>query len=107
MEKSFFAADLLAEIPVPDKGMVSRTLQNDEHSKIILFGFAAGGGLRDHSAPMPVMLYFLKGEATLTMGDDTRTVGPGAFTHMQPGLIHAIEARTAVLMLLVLIKCAT
>ena len=90
----FFAPDLVGEIQIPEKGMVSRTLQNDDHSKIVLFGFAAGGGMRDHRAAMPVILHFLSGEGILIAGGDRLDVGPGAFSRMSAQLSHSIDART-------------
>src|SRR5450759_972953 len=66
----FFTQDILSEIQVPQKGILSHTLYNDEQAKIILFGFAAGEELTAHTAPMPAMIQILSGEVTLTLGPD-------------------------------------
>ena len=50
------------------------------------------------------MLFFVKGEATVGLGDDVKEAGAGTFVHMQPGLKHSIKAKTPVVMLLVLLK---
>ena len=68
------------------------------------FGFSAGHELSSHTAPMPASLYFLEGEADLTLGEDKRIVKAGAFAHMTPNLNHGIVARTPLVMLLVMMK---
>ncbi len=99
-----FIPDLRQTLPVPDKGIVSRVLQDDDTVKIVLYGFASGHQMKLHAAPVPAMLYFVEGEAILTLGEDTMTVGMGAFAHMPANLKHAIVANTPALMLLVIVK---
>ena len=66
-----FIADLEQQIPeIPTDSIVSRTIHNDDGVNVILFGFAAGQELSEHTAAMPAMLYFVQGEADLTLGDD-------------------------------------
>jgi quercetin dioxygenase-like cupin family protein len=98
--------DLLHEIQIPEKGILSHTLQNDDGLKIILFGFAGGQELTAHTAPMPATMMFLQGEAHLTLGPDTQEAKAGTLVHMQPNLTHGILAKTPVLMLLYLHKAA-
>jgi quercetin dioxygenase-like cupin family protein len=98
--------DLLKEISIPEKGILSHTLYNDDSLKVVLFGFAKGQELTAHTAPMPATLMFLEGEADLTLGDDKQEARTGTFVHMQPKLTHGIVARTPLLMLLYLHKSA-
>jgi hypothetical protein len=63
--------DLAKEVQPPDKGILSRTLFNDDRLKAVAFGFAQGEELSEHTASMPAVLHFLQGEARLTLGDDT------------------------------------
>ena len=65
-------SDLAKEVQPPDKGILSRTLFNDDRLKAVVFGFAQGEELSEHTASMPAVLHFLQGEAKLTLGDDTR-----------------------------------
>ena len=95
---------LLPEIP--DDSIVSRTVYSDDDIKVILFGFAAGQELSEHTAAKPALLHFLSGEADLTLGDDLFSVGPGAFVHMEPHLPHSVKANTEVVMLLSLLSSA-
>jgi quercetin dioxygenase-like cupin family protein len=97
-------SDLAKEVQPPDKGILSRTLYNDDRLKAVLFGFAQGEELSEHTAPTPAVLHFLQGEARLTLGDDTLEAKPGTWSHMPRGLRHGIQARTPVVMLLLLVK---
>jgi len=97
-------SDLAKEVQPPDKGILSRTLFNDDRLKVVLFGFAQGEELSEHTASMPAVLHFLQGEARLTLGDDTVEAGPGTWVHMPTGLRHSIQAQTPVVLLLMLLK---
>ncbi len=87
-----------------DKGILSRTLFNDDRLKAVAFGFAQGEELSEHTASMPAVLHFLRGEARLTLGDDTLEAQPGTWVHMPKGMRHSIRAQTPVVMLLLLLK---
>jgi quercetin dioxygenase-like cupin family protein len=87
-----------------DNSILSKTLQNDERSKVILFSFAPGQELSAHTAPFPAMLYFAKGEAELKLGEEERQVTDGAFAYMPAYLEHGIKAKTQVVMLLIMLK---
>jgi quercetin dioxygenase-like cupin family protein len=100
----FFAPDLAAQIEVPKQGILSRTLHNDDQVKLVLFGFSEGQELSAHTAPMPADLYFLRGEGSLTLGQDQMTVHAGSFAHMPAELPHSIVAATPLVMLLVMMK---
>ena len=99
-----FIPGLREAVRIPEKGIASRILQDDHRSKVVLYGLAAGHEMSLHAAPVPTILYFVEGDAALTLGDETIAVRTGAFTHMPPHLKHAIAAHTPVLMLLVMMK---
>jgi len=99
-----FLSEVMTEVSIPEKGILSRTIQNDQWSKIVLFAFAPGEELSEHTSSMPAVLYFLQGEAELTLGADRLKARPASLAHMPPKLPHAIRAKTALVMLLVLIK---
>jgi quercetin dioxygenase-like cupin family protein len=96
--------DLLPEIEPPAEGTLSRTLHQDERLKAVLFGFSAGQELPEHTASTPAVMHFLKGEATVTLGDDPTEAPAGAWIHLTAGLRHRIRTRTPVVMLLLLLK---
>jgi quercetin dioxygenase-like cupin family protein len=90
---------------VPVDSIVSRTLSQTLTLRVILFGFAAGQELSEHSTPMSATLQFLAGQATVTLGEDQFVVGPGAWVQMPPKLPHSIRAHEEpVLMLLTMTK---
>jgi quercetin dioxygenase-like cupin family protein len=97
-------ANLAAEIEPPPDGTLSRTLHQDERLKVVLFGFSAGQELSEHTASTPAIMHFLKGEATVTLGDDKVLAKAGTWVHMPPNLKHSIRADTPVSMLLLLLK---
>jgi quercetin dioxygenase-like cupin family protein len=70
----------------------------------VLFGFAAGQELSEHTSSTPAVMHFLKEETTVTLGDDRTDVGPEAWIHMTAGLRHSIGTRTPVVMLPLLLK---
>ncbi len=96
--------DLVREIEPPADGTLSRTLHQDERLKAVLFGFSAGQELSEHTASTPAVMHFLKGEATVTLGDDRTEVTAGTWIHMAAGLRHSIRMRAPVVMLLLLLK---
>jgi quercetin dioxygenase-like cupin family protein len=85
---------------VPSSGILSRTIQGDDNTKVIQFTFAPGAELSQHTAAFPASIYIVRGEADLQLGDDTHAVTAGAFAHMPPKLEHAIRAKTELVMLL-------
>jgi quercetin dioxygenase-like cupin family protein len=96
--------DVAKEVVPPAKGILSRTLFNDEKLKVVLFGFAQGEELSEHTASMPAVLHFVQGEAKLTLGADIIEARPGTWVHMPTGQRHAIHANTPTVMLLLLLK---
>src|SRR5471032_18719 len=96
--------DLAKEAQPPDKGILSRTLYNDDRLKAVIFGFGPGEELSEHTASMPAILHLLQGDAKLTLDDNTVDAKPGTWVHMPTGLRHSIQAKTPVIMLLILLK---
>lgn len=100
-----FFPDLPLETgPIPDGGIVSRTVLKTETTKAVLFGFAEGQELSEHTSARPAIVHFLSGTARLTLGDAVHEVTAGAWAHMPPNLPHSILARSEVRMLLLLLK---
>jgi quercetin dioxygenase-like cupin family protein len=99
-----FLENIEAEVPIPENGILSRTLFNDATLKVVAFGFSAGQELSAHTAPMAAMLYFMRGEVELTLGAEKKNASAGGFVHMQPQTPHGILARTPVAMLLLMLK---
>ena len=90
-------ADIAAE------SIVSRTVYKDESLRVILFGFAPGETLSEHTSSYPAILHFLEGEAAVTLGEEDIAAQAGTWVHMPAHLPHSIEAKTTVKMLLLML----
>jgi quercetin dioxygenase-like cupin family protein len=100
-----YIANLLEQVPeIPADSIVSRTLHNDDQVRVIMFSFAEGEELSEHTSTHAAILHFIQGEADLTLGNDTMAAQAGGWVHMQPRLPHSIVAKTPVLMLLLMFK---
>jgi quercetin dioxygenase-like cupin family protein len=99
-----YLEDFKAHAPLPENGILSRTVQSDDRSKVIQFCFAPGQELSAHTAPFPAIIYIAQGEATLKLGPDTKDAKEGSMAYMTPYLEHGIVAKTEVVMLLVMLK---
>jgi quercetin dioxygenase-like cupin family protein len=95
---------LLGEIA--EESIVSRTIYNEANSRAILFGFAPGQELSEHTSAMAAIIHILEGNATLTLGGDSMEAGPGTLVSMSPNLPHSVLAHGQVVMLLTMIKAA-
>jgi quercetin dioxygenase-like cupin family protein len=93
--------DLIEQIP-PDS-ILSRTFFDGDAQKAILFGFAKGQMLSEHTASKPAILHFLSGEAELTIEKEQMAATAGTWVHMLPNAPHSVRAHTPVLMLLYLL----
>jgi quercetin dioxygenase-like cupin family protein len=96
--------DLAQEAEPPADGILSRTVFQDDRLKAVVFGFGRGQELSEHTAAKPAMLFFVRGEASVGLGDDTQDAKPGTWVHMPADLKHSIRAKTPVVVLLVLLK---
>jgi quercetin dioxygenase-like cupin family protein len=99
-----FVADLATLAQAPADSILSRTIYRDERVKAVLFAFAPGQELSEHTASTAAILHILSGQCVLTLGGDTREASAGAWVHMPPQLPHRLHAKTAVQMLLLLLQ---
>lgn len=100
-----YIASVYESLPdIPQDSIVSRTLHADDDVKIVLFGFAAGQELSEHTASMPATIIILRGDADLTLGGDKVSGGAGTVAHMAANLPHSVYAKTPVVMLLMMIR---
>jgi quercetin dioxygenase-like cupin family protein len=95
--------DLVAEAPIPARGILSRTLSNEDGIELVLFAFAPGEQLSEHTSARPAIIHILSGEADLTVGADAHRAVPGTWVRMPADTSHSLVARTAVVMALYLL----
>src|SRR5664279_38454 len=74
--------DLVAEAPVPARGILSQTLSNENGIELVLFAFAPGEQLSEHTSARPAIIHVLSGEADLTVGVDAQRAIPGTWVRM-------------------------
>ena len=104
-----YISDLQQQIPkIPTDSIVSRTIHSDDDVKVILFGFAAGQELSEHTSAREAVLEFLRGDAVVTLGSvaeggATVAARPGTLIRMAPRLPHSVHAVTETLMLLTMV----
>lgn len=104
MSKATTIADLAHAIEIPEKGTLSLTLAQDDFAKLVLFGFAQGQELSEHTAAVPAMIQQISGEAKWQLGDELVDAKPGTLSYMPANLRHSISATTRCVLLLTLIK---
>lgn len=105
----FQIRQLADELHPPDSGKQSIILADDADTKVVLFAFAAGDGLKEHVAPLPAIIQIIKGEAELTVGEEAvagKPGKPGTWIQLAAKTPHSIKAQTPVVMLLTLLKTA-
>jgi quercetin dioxygenase-like cupin family protein len=98
-----FIADLATEGPIPARGILSQTLSNEGDIEFLLFAFAAGEQLSEHTAARAAIIHILAGEGELSVGGDTYPARPGTWLRMAPEVKHSLVARTPMQMALYLL----
>ena len=95
--------DLLAEAPIPARGIHSQTVSDDAGVELVLFAFAPGERLSEHTSARPAIIHLLAGQADLTIGDQAFAGGPNTWIRMAPDTRHSVVARTGLVMALYLL----
>lgn len=85
-------------------GIVSRTLLNTAHARVVLFGFAEGQELTEHTSTQHALVQILSGKCEFSLDGQWHTLKAGTLLHMPPNLRHAVRAKQQFSMLLTLIK---
>ena len=85
-------------------GIVSRTLLRTKSSRVVLFGFAAGQELTEHTSTQSALIQILSGECEFSLAGKPRTLKSGDLLFMPANLKHAVRATQPFSMLLTLSK---
>lgn len=102
-----FFADLAAEVAEQPAGILSRRLHESEHVKAVLFSFAAGEELSEHTAAVPATILTVKGRGAWTVAGQSFEAGPGSWLHLAAKQPHSVTALEPMVMLLLLLKQPT
>jgi quercetin dioxygenase-like cupin family protein len=74
-------------------GIVSRTILHTAPARVVLFGFAEGQELNEHTSTRPALIEILFGECDFSLEGEWQSLKAGAFLHMSPNLRHAVRAK--------------
>jgi len=97
---------LVEETKFAANGVVSRTLVRTANMRTVLFGFAEGQELTEHTSTQHALIQILSGECEFSLNGQPRALKAGDFLYMPPNLPHALKATTQFSMLLTLTKPA-
>ncbi len=92
------------ETQFASNGIVSRTLLRTESLRVVLFGFAEGQELTEHTSTQHALVQILSGECEFSLAGEAHKLKTGDFLYMQPNLPHAVKATQQFSMLLTLSK---
>ena len=95
---------LAAETQYASNGIVSRTLLKSPGVRAVLFGFAEGQELTEHTSTQTALVQVLSGECDFSVNGKVHKLKAGDFLYMPPGAPHAVKATTQFSMLLTLVK---
>jgi len=98
--------NLTSAIEIPKDGTLSRTIHRDNQVKVVLFGFAGGQELSQHTASVPAMIEIVQGEVRLTLDGDEKELSAGSWVFMEANVPHAVYAETDAVMLLTMLTGA-
>jgi quercetin dioxygenase-like cupin family protein len=97
-------ADLQAMAQVADHGIVSKSIVENEHHKIIHFTFAPGQELSEHTASVPAAIQILGGRGTVVLDGTAHEALPGMLFYMPAEMRHAVQASEDLVMLLTMFR---
>jgi quercetin dioxygenase-like cupin family protein len=92
------AAELVTSIP-PD-AIVSRTVVKEGDLQVIVFGFAPGQELSEHTSAKTAVMHFVRGAAQLVVDGEPARAQPGTVVAMRPHTPHSVLAEEETVMLL-------
>ena len=95
---------LAEETQYASNGIVSRTLLRTENSRTVLFGFAEGQELTEHTSTQHALIQILSGACEFTLAGKPHSLKAGDLVYMPPHLPHAVKATEQFSMLLTLTK---
>jgi len=97
---------LEAETHFASNGIVSRTLLRTANSRVVLFGFAEGQELTEHTSTQQATVQILSGQCEFSLGTKTHALKAGDLVYLPPGQPHAVRAVSRFSMLLTLTRPA-
>jgi quercetin dioxygenase-like cupin family protein len=97
-------ADLSAMTQVADQGIVSKSIVENDHHKLVHFTFAPGQELSEHTASVPAAIHILGGRGTVVLDGAAHEARPGMLFYMPAEMRHAVQASEDLVMLLTMFR---
>src|SRR3954454_9216343 len=98
---------LAAETGFAPNVIVSRTMLRTEYSRVVLFGFAEGQELTEHTSTQHALVQILTGACDFSVSGKMHNLKTGDTLYIPPNCPHAVKATQQFSMLLTLSKPAT
>ena len=95
---------LAAETRFAPNGIVSRTVLRTANARAVLFGFAEGQELTEHTSTQNALIQILSGECEFSLAGKPQSLKTGDLLFMPANLPHAVRATKQFSMLLTLSK---
>jgi quercetin dioxygenase-like cupin family protein len=100
------ALELRSLITASEHAVASRLLAKGSGGSMTLFAFGAEQGLAEHTSPFEAFVIVLEGVFAVTIGSTPIEARAGQIVRLPASVAHAVEAREASRMLLVMIRDA-
>lgn len=94
--------DLSETVDIPKVGITSRPVYKSDRMRAVIFGFAAGEEMSEHTAAVPAIAQIIEGECTFTLECETKEMKAGAWVVMDAHFSHSIIAHTPLKLMLYL-----
>lgn len=85
-------------------GVASRVLAKAAGGSVTLFAFDDGQGLNEHTSPFDALVLVLTGAIDVVIAGVPLDATPGTVIRLEAGVPHALKARAATRMLLVMLR---
>jgi quercetin dioxygenase-like cupin family protein len=97
-------ADLVELAQVAERGIVSKSIVENDHHKIVHFTFAPGQELSEHTASVPAAIHVLSGKGSVILDGVAYEAGPGKLYYMPAETKHAVKAQGELVFLLTMFR---
>jgi quercetin dioxygenase-like cupin family protein len=88
------AIDLNDILQFAEAGIISRTLLATASLRVVLFAFASGQELSEHTSNRRALVHVISGSCSFLFEGSRKHLKAGAFLHMPPHHLHAVRAES-------------
>ncbi|WP_070967607.1 cupin domain-containing protein [Vibrio sonorensis] len=96
--------DLAETVDIPKAGITSRPVYKSDRLRAVIFGFAEGEEMSEHTASVPAIAQIVEGECIFTLDNEEKEMKAGGWVHMDAHLPHSIIAKTPLKLMLYLLR---